>query len=123
MPVRIQRKRSKGWRMPDGAVFVGRPTAWGNPAIVRKSGREFEVVGGYGYCITTGRHDAHAYAVEQYRKHLRKTGRDAIASDLRGKDLACWCPLDMPCHADVLLEIANASDGNALPRPPEPDKP
>jgi hypothetical protein len=28
-------------------------------------------------------------------------------ADLRGKNLACWCPLDQPCHADVLLEIAN----------------
>ncbi len=33
---------------------------------------------------------------------------EEIRAELRGKDLACWCPLDGPCHADVLLEIANA---------------
>ncbi len=32
---------------------------------------------------------------------------EAIRSELRGRDLCCWCPLDQPCHADVLLELAN----------------
>lgn len=30
-PTRIQRKRTKGWKMPEGAIYVGRPTQWGNP--------------------------------------------------------------------------------------------
>lgn len=35
---------------------------------------------------------------------------DADLAELRGRDLACWCPLDQPCHADVLLELANVDD-------------
>jgi len=57
MPKRIQRRRTKGWRMPEGAVYVGRPTKWRNPFVV---------------------------------------------GEVHG-----WCPLDQPCHADVLLELAN----------------
>jgi hypothetical protein len=94
MPVRIQRQRTKGWRMPANTVYVGRPTKWGNPYRV-------ELFGG-----------DRAMVVELFRKFaafnndggatLRKN-----ALELRGKHLACWCPLDQPCHADVLLELAN----------------
>jgi hypothetical protein len=46
--------------------------------------------------------------ISQYRAHvLEQAGISLIRSALRGKNLACWCPLDQPCHADVLLEIAN----------------
>ncbi len=50
-------------------------------------------------------------AVDRYQRFLREcrlNGQDDFYQ-LRGKDLACWCPLDQPCHADVLLELANAS--------------
>lgn len=103
MPKRIQRKRVKGWRMPGGAVYVGRPGYFGNP------------FGGDGA--------AHAYRRWLTNKMRRaEFGRCnanpwALWSDkgnvhremarLRGKDLACWCALDQPCHADVLLELAN----------------
>ena len=77
--------------MPEGAVYVGRPTKWGNPH--RHGGRDLQV--------------------EMYRKTLSgnlwtSPTRQEIKDELRGKDLACWCPLNQPCHADVLLEIANA---------------
>jgi len=92
-PARIQRKRSKGWRMPDGAVYVGRPSRWGNPYKV--SGATTPLA-----------------ACELYRDYLRRApDQDELRlgmSQLRGRDLACWCPLDQPCHADVLLELANA---------------
>ncbi len=83
-PQRIQRQRTKGWRMPDGAVYVGRPTKWGNPYL------------GEG-------------AVATYRARAEQSA-DAIRAELAGKDLACWCPLSSPCHGDVLLELANAGE-------------
>ena len=84
--VRIQRKRSAGWRMPPNAVYVGRPTRWGNPFKVGVDGTLGEVI-------------------EKYRIWLEgrlKEDPDFL-NPLKGKDLACWCPLDKPCHADVLL--------------------
>lgn len=89
MPKRIQMKRTKGWRKPEGAVYVGRPTKWGNSFVVGKDGIH-----------------SRAVAVQCFDSWARMTNLDA--SELRGKDLACWCPLDQPCHADVLLELANA---------------
>ena len=158
-PKRIQCKRTKGWRMPTNAVYVGRPTAFGNPFIYRQRigglvhygpkhlerfGRAWDFEGrisGHG-----ARHDmflpiAGSDRLEQVETYVRwatrgelvelfrltltaptlgmqwaspsRGGRfatvtpDEIRTHLGGKDLACWCPLDQPCHADVLLEIAN----------------
>lgn len=90
MPERYQRSRRKGSRLPDGVVVVTRPTKWGNP-----------------HPLALGR----AEAVRRYEADLR-AGRLAVSIDdvrreLRSRDLACYCPLDEPCHADVLLKIAN----------------
>lgn len=100
-PMRIQMHRRRGgWRKdhPD-AVIAARPSRWGNPYQAGKDGdgnREF--------------------VVSLYRAYLERPEQAdlvvSIKSELRGKDLACWCPLDGPCHADVLLEIAN---GGAAP--------
>ena len=111
-PTRIQRSREKGWRMPAGAVYVGRPTRWGNPWRA-------EVVDGVGWCCTDTRidmcaeardaADAHAVATYRYRAWLTQQP-DLVAaarSHLRGKTLCCWCPPHLACHADVLIEIAN----------------
>lgn len=105
MAQRIQRKRTKGWKMPENAVYVGRPTKWGNP---------FKVSTAFCSCTSPGIctdvayrcHDAES-AVRAYRAYLKGL-KIAVIPELRGKDLACWCPIDKPCHADVLLEIANA---------------
>lgn len=96
MAIRIQRKRAKGWRMPEGAVYVGRPTKFGNP-YSNKSESKLDAY-------------SRASAVEFYRVHLERNPElvEAAKRELRGKDLACFCPLNEPCHADVLLEIANA---------------
>lgn len=112
MPNRIQRSRAKGWRIPAGAIYVGRPTRWGNPFIV---GRDVERLAHYydfrkNVDLWTDWPVADAAtAVEAYRA-MRCTGTflDDIKGELRGHDLACWCRLDQPCHADVLLELANA---------------
>jgi len=94
-PKRIQRQRTKGWRMPEGAIYVGRPSRWGNPHLARWSTTRPE------------------RAVEAFRLDLRDhEARDSASfvwwlAPLRGHDLACWCPLSAPCHADTLLELAN----------------
>jgi hypothetical protein len=107
-PQRIQRRRTKGWRMPEGTVYVGRPSRWGNPWVLHAE----EIV------IDTNRRedwwvsmDAPQFAVDSYRWDLANGNLAVTVEDVRrelaGRDLACWCPLDQPCHADVLLELAN----------------
>lgn len=106
MPVRIQRSRAKGWRAPEGAVNVGRPGRWGNPHRVA------ELLDFMEPRVPVRKRDAHEVAVALYREWLlTRAGQEIIVAarrELRGRDLMCWCPLDQPCHADVLLEIANA---------------
>jgi len=95
-PKRIQRKRMKGWKMPEGVVYVGRPTKWGNAFKVVELGTRAEATDFYRKWAATD--DPRS---EDWRRMVR--------DELRGKDLACWCPLGQPCHADVLLEIANGA--------------
>lgn len=96
MPVRIQRKRTKGWKMPPNTVSVTRPGKWGNPFVVGKDGDAAE-------CVALYRHEM---KVRIKAPIFGESTREGLAS-LRGKNLACFCPLDQPCHADVLLELAN----------------
>lgn len=113
-PQRIQLSRAKGWRMPAGAVKVDRSTRWGNPFTVAQC-REAGFPG--------SDEQLAARCVEAFRVWLgpmwrnnwdgpeSEAARAKILNnirDLRGKDLACWCKPGSPCHADVLLEIANA---------------
>jgi Domain of unknown function (DUF4326) len=113
VPQRIQRKRTKGWKMPDGAVYVGRPGRWGNPfrvggyfAIGLGAFSWIEASPGFSDSRFTLIKDA-AQAVEFYREWVKRFPPYKL-SELRGKDLACWCKVGEPCHADILLEIANA---------------
>lgn len=96
MPKRIQQKRVKGWRKPEGAVSVTRATKWGNPYPVSKFGVALAVEG-FRAALLEGR--------------LVNTSVADVQRELAGKDLMCFCPLDQPCHADVLLEIANGVPG------------
>jgi hypothetical protein len=96
VPRRLRLSRKKGWRLPAGAVNVARPSRWGNPFRVGAPGVPD---------VPT--------AVASYRRALeagdpRIPAREEIRAALRGKDLACWCALDGPCHADVLLDVANS---------------
>jgi len=69
----------------------------------------------------TDKADATRFAVEMHARSLRATRLDLdglhhhkfYLGELRGHDLACWCPLDQPCHADVLLELANAPEATS----------
>lgn len=148
-PQRIQCKRTAGWRMPDGAVYVGRPSRWGNPFQYRQSSGlvrfqpsspgiwEYESrISAHGmqhnYYDTDGtvtrfdvRYATRAELVELFRRTLFAPDRgmlmgypsakgnytrltvEQIVEGLRGADLACWCLPRYPCHADVLLELAN----------------
>ena len=119
MPERIQLRRTKGWRKPEGAVVVSRPSKWGNPfkvqpANVAEWGHPFYVDDGLGVEFFDSVSGARAYAVEIFESDLRSSRETVYPSaaevrlELHGRDLACWCPLDQPCHADVLLEVANA---------------
>ena len=104
MPKRIQRRRTKGWRMPQNTVYVGRPTMYGNPYPAAQYGQE-QAVSLFRQAMTGTLTMTQAAALLG-RWDTRFT-KDALAA-LRGYDLACWCPLGQPCHADVLLEVANA---------------
>lgn len=104
-PRRIQRRRVKGWRMPEGAVYVGRGTRWGNPFRVGKTQMHDIRDATAQECVDLYREWVTARPVVL---GLSPQGMVAeIREHLRGRDLACWCPLDAPCHADVLLDIAN----------------
>ena len=125
-PKRIQRKRTKGWKMPENTVYVGRPTKWGNP---------FKLVGDMVFVDASHRRkilspwicysDGGGHTAEELVKLFRdlmmnlnshpvedaiykkfRLMRDTI-KDLQGKNLACFCKEGSPCHADVLIELAN----------------
>lgn len=122
-PKRIQRKRTKGYRLPPDAIYVGRPTKWGNPFAIGDVIDRVHVTptpgssirGGVAELIVTSRADAAGV----YRRWITGTPMlterarptlDDLRDALAGRDLACWCPLSSPCHADVLLELANETD-------------
>lgn len=159
MPERIQRSRKKGWRMPEGAIYVGRPSRWGNPfpwkggwitwsAVAagfradlpgRRAASLFFYRGWLGLQADHGtdiplsadvlllsngsevstsdwcRMLAARFANSLYGEEIKvpaAPNHEEIKEALRGRDLCCWCPPG-PCHADVLLEIANTLE----PRP------
>lgn len=104
--------------MPAGAIYVGRPTHWGNPFVVASTTpRDWPEpwagidVRDRGHALDLLRSFLAWRAVEDPRECGPVTpgfpDQSRIRHLLRGRDLACWCPLDQPCHADLLLEIAN----------------
>src|SRR5688500_2971165 len=88
MPIRVQLSRKKGWKLPPNTVVVARPSKWGNP---------FKV----------GPDRTAAEAVAEYDRMLDGRLNLNWLLTLTGKNLACWCKLGEPCHADVLLRRAN----------------
>ena len=142
-PVRVQRKRTKGWRMPENTVYVGRGSKWGNPFVlnersglarepaIHNPGKSWEYEGrisaagmrhdyfhpGGKITPVTIRYMTRDEIVLCYRAYVTGAGwpcdwkghgrANEIRAELAGKNLACWCRLDQPCHADVLLEVAN----------------
>ena len=114
VPVRIQRKRTRGWTMPPGAVYVGRPSMWGNPFRVGVySDNQAECVEMFRWCLS--KFPVPLDRIELWRREGGSStcligmagNRLPFMGRLRGHDLVCWCPLGAACHADILLEIAN----------------
>jgi hypothetical protein len=97
-PVGIQRRRSNGWRLPPNTVSVARPGTWGNPHKVEGNISAFDAVALF----------------ENDLINLRLTDRRGVpllprVHELRGKNLACYCPEGANCHRDVLLSYANGT--------------
>lgn len=114
---RIQLSRAKGWRKPEGAIVVSRPSRWGNPFVVGDEAT-INVAREMASVKMTPALAVACYAdIMKTRLTIDPTDMPEDAAwvqswhdglkQLRGHDLACWCPLDQPCHADVLLELAN----------------
>lgn len=111
-PVRIQRRRDKGWRKPVDAIIVTRPSVWGNPFPVSDMFSRTEAVRLYRDLVVNGE----AWHTDDDGMRHRFTRKpkgplnvptpEVIRRELAGRDLVCWCPLDEPCHADTLLAIA-----------------
>ena len=112
MPKRIQRKRTKGWRMPQNTVNCTRPGILGNPFTIAQA-REVGYVGTdaelAGMCVDCFR-DWLLGSDKWWMGPESEKRRAAILArvpHLRDNDVACFCPLDQACHADVLLDLAN----------------
>ncbi|MDQ0376593.1 DUF4326 domain-containing protein [Amycolatopsis thermophila] len=103
--------------MPEGAVYVGRPTRWGNPCDWRAYPTMHHDAEGEAWPISDA--ERRRFAVSDFEAEVvYGAGRRAsypsdeeIRRELRGRHLVCWCPLDQPCHADLLLRIANSPEG------------
>jgi hypothetical protein len=126
-PKRIQLSRARGWRLPEGAVVVSRPTYWGNPFKVKEKVKNDSPLWPYvkptlgadlpGFQITQAsflRVEAvvaaySAWIIEQPGLMVR------LDDELAGRDLGCWCKLTEPCHADILLALANGWDDAPSP--------
>jgi hypothetical protein len=105
-PLRVQLSRKKGWRLPENTVVVARPTKWGNPYRVGATVHFGPSWSGRDSIVQDAKE-----AVRLFRRWVFNLRSATDISELRDKNLACWCPLDQPCHADVLLELANAQVG------------
>lgn len=106
MADRITLSRAKGWRKPAGAVVVARPSIFGNPFTVKAA----EEAGHTRQGAVAAFEDWLAGNPWACGADLMEDRRQAILTrlhELRGKTLACWCRLDQPCHADVLLRLSN----------------
>jgi hypothetical protein len=101
MPQRIQLQRRTGWRKPADAVVVTRVTDYGNPYHWRDYGRDESV-----RLFRERLHDPAATPMRR-GKRIFPVLTEKHRTRLQGRDLACFCPLDQPCHADALLEWAN----------------
>lgn len=105
-PGRVQLKRTKGWKMPPNTVKVDRTTRWGNPFTPKM------------LCVTptkgffVGDQIGVQGAIDLFKdacdlaKAQNPAAWEVFIGPLRGKNLACWCKLTAPCHADILGNLA-----------------
>jgi hypothetical protein len=113
-PVRVQRKRTKGWRKPDNTVNVTRPGKWGNPfdlkAEENKLYMERKPRGLFRSIKEIAEVEAQARvnAVDHFKSSRTAADKALIKQELKGKNLMCWCKEGEYCHGDILLQIANS---------------
>ena len=125
-PIRIQRKRTKGWKMPNNTVYVGRPGKWGNPlkldgdCIYINASYRRKILGVWVFYKIGDIVDLiYLYGklwdgTKFYNQDLQFWAdkfKELDLNELKGKNLACWCKIGTPCHSDVLLEYANNPSG------------
>lgn len=132
-PQRIQRKRTKGWTMPQNTIYVGRGSKLGNPfRVVRYSDgkwsvkcdddeNQVEILIAICRAAYDTKQEAQSDSVKCYKKlytpyqhggswhdyYVTSGFIEVVKQDYAGKNLACWCDPGEPCHADFLIEIAN----------------
>jgi Domain of unknown function (DUF4326) len=99
-PHRVQLKRTKGWKIPAKTLKIDRTTRWGNPFTAQQCGSVALAVANHGAWM---RGEMIAPDGREPPTH------EQVRLALKGQNLACWCPLNGPCHAELLLQIANAS--------------
>lgn len=115
-PIRIQLSRKKGWKMPPNTVKVDRTTKWGNPFPVTAKQDTKTVVRVFNAIMRGSQAKVYDSCKDENGESnplgglqlllWRNTTLKALP-ELRGKNLACWCKPGDPCHADVLLKLAN----------------
>lgn len=118
IPSRIQRKRTKGYKLPPNTTCVTRPGKYGNPFIIGHwyMGSDHRGVTGLPEIM-----NAHGWskienaqqAVDRFRHYIETEGARSINSDvnklaigLKGRNVACWCKEGDPCHGDVWIEYS-----------------
>ncbi|MFI2349734.1 DUF4326 domain-containing protein [Streptomyces sp. NPDC019443] len=128
-PIRIQRRRTFGWRAPAEAKYVGRGTRWGNPWAVVQTPQGWAASWTEGarqptppaekrWVAADTRYAAHEAAVYRYAEWIADQPKmlAVIRAELAGRDVMCWCLRELPCHGDVLIATAAGED----PRPATP---
>lgn len=102
-PSRIQRKRTKNWRMPKGAICIGRPTDWGNPFIVGESVAPYGAENSFDGAIEIT--DDNCLIFFEMWTRQQASQYPGWLMPLLGKNLSCWCNLSRRCHADILINL------------------
>lgn len=111
-PHRVQRRRTRGWRLPPNTVVVDRTSRWGNPFTVADAiEADYErprqaVVAAFAGWLT-GDTPGHQDVYEVNGRGFDRRWMREHLPELAGRNLCCPCPPDQPCHADVLLRLAN----------------
>lgn len=109
--IRVQRKRTKGYKLPENTKCVNRGTKWGNPFKVIKEGNYWNVTNvlsnDFGSYQT--KNQANKKAIELYGDWLKEElkAKRLDLRELQGKNLACFCSLELDCHADHLIKLIN----------------
>ena len=123
-PTRIQRRRTRGWKMPPNTIYIGRPTMAGNPFPVSVYGQA-RAVDLHRRWITGNM--SHEEMSQLSRCDRWSDGPRAVSlvllrkwvleylQTLRGKHLACFCAVGEPCHGKILIELANGPTSEVVP--------